>query len=305
MTEWEAQIKTSPYATVKYEQRACVDEDAAKINKAYRGIGCNKLIIAEILTHRAWFQREKIVEKYKKNFNEDLIKRTKSELSLPFERLIVLLLYTGYDMDAYMLFKATKGLGTDESALWFVLCSKSSNDINSIKQRYFCLFKKNLTDEIKDDTSGLFRDILVNLCDNKRETCQIIDKTVILKDIDFLSEFSCSKIDKIIEIFCHKSFAYIQCLCKIYEQIHKKDLGINLSQYYDTDFGQFAVDPIKFYCGILREGIESKNIYKVMRLIVTRCEILYCKGNVITKFFKGFQIISDTCNEQYVEIEHW
>ncbi|KAF0986640.1 hypothetical protein HZS_1547 [Henneguya salminicola] len=140
------------------------------------------------------------------------------------------------------MYKATKGLGTDESALRFVLCSKASF--------------------------------------NKRETCQTIDKNKISNDIDLLSEVSCLKTDQIIEIFCKNSFDYIQCLCRMYEHKTEKNLGTFLSEHFSTDFGQFSIDPIKFYSGKLKEGIDCKDVYKIIRVIVTRCEV--------TRFFNIF-----------------
>ena len=56
-----------------------------------------------------------------------------------------------------------KGLGTRDTTLIRVLISRDEIDMPQIKQYFKHLFKKDLIDMIKGDTSGNYQKILVEL----------------------------------------------------------------------------------------------------------------------------------------------
>ena len=59
--------------------------------------------------------------------------------------------------------KAVKGLGTDNTTLIRILITRDEKDMPQIKQFYKQLFKKDMLEAIKDDTSGNYRKILLEL----------------------------------------------------------------------------------------------------------------------------------------------
>ena len=60
----------------------------------------------------------------------------KSELSGDFEKVIVGLMMSQADYNAYSIKEAVKGLGTDEKALVEVLCSRSNEELQAMKASY-------------------------------------------------------------------------------------------------------------------------------------------------------------------------
>lgn len=56
-----------------------------------------------------------------------------------------------------------KGFGTDEDTLIQILCHRSNDQIQQIKQNFKTSFGKDLVEDIKSETSGRFEQALVAL----------------------------------------------------------------------------------------------------------------------------------------------
>ena len=67
---------------------------------------------------------------------------------------------------AYRINKALKGLGTKDAMLIRILVSRDEIDMYRIKRYYKQLYQKSLYDAIKDDTSGDYRTLLLELIGN-------------------------------------------------------------------------------------------------------------------------------------------
>ena len=59
--------------------------------------------------------------------------------------------------------KAVAGLGTDNTSLIRILITRYEVDIPQIKQFYKQLYKKDMLEDIKDDTSGKYQKTLIEL----------------------------------------------------------------------------------------------------------------------------------------------
>ena len=57
-----------------------IEQDAADLRKAMKGIGTDEDAIIKIVANRTNAQRQQIKESYNKQFNRDIIKDLKSEL---------------------------------------------------------------------------------------------------------------------------------------------------------------------------------------------------------------------------------
>ena len=75
------------------------------------------------------------------NFFKDLIKELKSELGGNFEIALIDFMEPRILYDAKCLRRAMKGVGTDESTLIEILCSRTNKEIKDIVEAY----KKGLT----------------------------------------------------------------------------------------------------------------------------------------------------------------
>ncbi len=68
---------------------------------------------------------------------------------------------------AKSIYKAIKGLGTDDSTLIRILVSRGEVDMNRIKQFYKLNYKKDMIEDIKGNTSGDYQKLLVKLANWK------------------------------------------------------------------------------------------------------------------------------------------
>ena len=91
-----------------------VDADAAALRKAMKGLGTDEKAIIQIVANRTNAQRQAMIVSFKRQFNRDLIKDLKSELSGKFEDAIIALFEDPITYDCKSLFQAMKGAGTNE-----------------------------------------------------------------------------------------------------------------------------------------------------------------------------------------------
>ncbi|OWK04277.1 ANXA13 [Cervus elaphus hippelaphus] len=138
--------------------------------------------IIEILSSRTSNERQQIKQKYKTAYGKDLEEVLKSELSGNFEKTALALLDRPEEYAARQLQKAMKGLGTDEAVLIEVLCTRTNKEIIAIKEAYQRLFNKSLESDVKGDTSGSLKGILVSLLQANRDEGDNVDKDLAGQD---------------------------------------------------------------------------------------------------------------------------
>lgn len=78
-------------------------------------------------------------------------------------KYIIYSLLSPSEFFAYRINKAIAGLGTKDNMLIRILVSRDEIDMERIKRYYKQLYKKSLYDAVKDDTSGDYRTLLLEL----------------------------------------------------------------------------------------------------------------------------------------------
>ena len=112
--------------------------------------------------------RIKLREAYKMYFAKELLDDINSYLSLDFRRVVIDLFRTPEERDATYLYKAMKGMGTDEDTVIEILCSRANVEIIKIKAEYQRLFKEDLEKRVYSETSGNLRKILISIIQCQR-----------------------------------------------------------------------------------------------------------------------------------------
>lgn len=262
--------------------------DAEILRSAMTGKTKDNDKIIKLITNRTSEQRQKIKEKYNSLYNSDIIKDLQKHLSGNFEEVVEGLFYHPIDYDCFQLRKSVKGLGTDEDALIEILATKTPNEILQIKQRYKEMYPgRSLEKDIKGDTSGDFRKLLLALLEGKRST------NLILPD----EEECIDCVKKLYNSIKRKKKEDIEVLIKIFTEKSKIEL-LNIAQAFSSLTQKNLLDKLeKEFSGDLKNGLLgilyailnpseyfAKKVYKsvkglgtdnnsLIRIIITRYEI--------------------------------
>ena len=140
-----------------------IDNDAANLRIAMKGMGTDENSIIQIISNRTNKERLAMIESFKKQFNRDLIKDLKSELHGHFEDAVIALFEDPVTYDCMTLKDAMKGAGTNEDTLIEILSTRTNKDINLIKQKYIQIYGKTLEEDLASDLSGDLKTVMLTL----------------------------------------------------------------------------------------------------------------------------------------------
>nr|CAI5827391.1 unnamed protein product [Callosobruchus analis] len=119
-------------------------------------------------------------------YGKCLIKELKSELRGNFEDVIVALMTEPVEFLAKELHKAISGLGTEESTIVEILGIHNNDEIIKISNAYEGLYQTSLEADIKGDTSGTLRKLLVAMSTGHRDESDCVDPEAAFKDAQSL-----------------------------------------------------------------------------------------------------------------------
>lgn len=101
-----------------------------------KGFGTDEQTIIDILTSRSNSQRQEIAKYFTNSLGRDIIDDLKSELGGKFEDVIVGLMMEPDQYLCKQLNKAMEGMGTNESTLVEILCTKSNEEVKKLVSVY-------------------------------------------------------------------------------------------------------------------------------------------------------------------------
>jgi len=83
---------------------------------------------------------------------------------------------TPAEYSARELRKAMKGPGTDEETLIEIICTKSNEQIEQLKETYNEIFDRDLESDVESETRGDFKRLLIAILQGQREECGEVDE---------------------------------------------------------------------------------------------------------------------------------
>ena len=178
-----------------------IEEDAAALRKAMKGLGTDEDAIIKIVANRTNAQRQKIKESFKNQFNRDLIKDLKSELRGKLEDAMIALFTEPIEYDCDQLKKAMKGAGTNEDTLIEIIATRPNSHIQQIHKKYREMFNKELISDIHDELSGELRDLMTSLLQGARDDQSKFDEKSCIEKAEKLYKAGEGKIGTNEEIF--------------------------------------------------------------------------------------------------------
>jgi hypothetical protein len=261
--------------------------DCLTLYKAMKGFSIDEKAIINLVTKTKFYQRLLIRKKYNELYNKDLIEKINSKLSGNFCRTVKALFYHPSEFDAINLYKAMKGLGTDEEVLIEILGTRNNKQINLIKEYFLKINDKSLEKWVYSDTSGNFRTLLLELIKANRSENITPNKELILKDVNELFSAGEGKWgdcnEKIfIKIFSQRSDKELIEINKEYIKFNGKGLSKIINSKISGDLKKLLntilnsrINPSAYYAKNIFDSVDGlgTNDKKLIRNIVSRSEI--------------------------------
>uniref|UniRef100_A0A3Q2SPF3 Annexin n=1 Tax=Fundulus heteroclitus TaxID=8078 RepID=A0A3Q2SPF3_FUNHE len=174
--------KPKYYGTIIPYPNFNASSDASVLQSAIESKGVDEDVIIAVLVKRSNEQRQKIKAVYEASSGKNLDKALKSALRSHLEDVTLALLMPPAQFDAYLLRKATKGVGTDEDVLVEILATRSYGELQEIKRAFKQEYKKDLEEVIKGETNGDFTKALLAMLNTKRDESTEVDMELAKKD---------------------------------------------------------------------------------------------------------------------------
>uniref|UniRef100_A0A4X2L507 Annexin A10 n=1 Tax=Vombatus ursinus TaxID=29139 RepID=A0A4X2L507_VOMUR len=259
--------------------------DAQMIGGVLQGFDCNKDMLIDILTQRCNAQRIMIAEAYQSMYGKDLIADLKENLSGHFKDVMVGLMYPPPSYDAHELWHAMKGADTEENCLIDILASRTNGEIFQMKEAYYLQYNSDLQQDIYSETSGHFRDTLMNLDQGTREE-GYTNPAMAAQDAMVLWEACQQKTGEhktmLQMILCNKSYQQLWMVFQEFQNISGQDMVDAINECYDGYFRELLVAIVlcvqdkpayfayRLYSAIHEFGFHNKTI---IRILIARSEI--------------------------------
>lgn len=247
--------------------------DAAILRSAMKGRGTNEDAIIGLFSKRTADQRNEILKMYNTVYKDrDCMKDLKDELSGDFKKAVVALTKPLPQFLAQELHRAMDGPGTDERTLIEILCSVNNQWILEIKNAYQAEYKKLLVDDIKGDTSGDFRKLLIAICEGKRDEKQNSDPSLAKSIAETLYKAGEGRRgtdeSEYIKIMTNYSYPLLKTVFEEYRKIGGNDFSNAIDSELSGDFkkGVKAIYDVVINC----PAFFAKELYESMKGLGTR-----------------------------------
>uniref|UniRef100_H3BCN8 Annexin A10 n=1 Tax=Latimeria chalumnae TaxID=7897 RepID=H3BCN8_LATCH len=217
---------------------------------------------------------------------KDLVSDLKDNLSDHFKEVMVGLMYPPALYDAHELWHAMKGAGTGENCLIEILASRTNPEIFQFKEAYSMRnYGHDLLQDIYSETSGHFRDALMNLAQGVRQE-GYADPGMAAQDAMVLWEACQRKTGEhknILQmILCNKSYQQLWMAFQEFQNVSGQDIMNAITECYEGYFQELLVAIIlcvrdkpsffayKLYQAMHEFGFHNKTI---IRILISRSEI--------------------------------
>ena len=257
--------------------------DAEALRKAMEGFGTDEGALIRICANRKSSQRQAIRQAYKNLYGRDLIADLKAELHGKFEDAMVALFSDPVEYDCDQLRGAMKGAGTNEDTLIEIIASRNPGQINVIKQAYKAKFNRDLEEDVKKETSGTLRHLLVSLLQSSRSvnpTPNVNKMASIAQEIYQAGEAQLGTNESVFnKYFCTLSPHELAVMAQQYHKL----TGHTILQAIDKEFHgdskkalrtivYATLSPSEYFATRVNEAIKGwgTNDHLLIRILITR-----------------------------------
>ncbi|KAH9331326.1 hypothetical protein KI387_003434, partial [Taxus chinensis] len=253
--------------------------------------GTDERKIIDIVAHRKAENRRDICEMYSMMYKEDLRQRVKLELTKNVEKAVLWWMLDPAERDAQFARDALQGWSVNYRVIIEITCSRSGEDLLSIRRAYQLLYNKSLEEDIAWETNGGTQKLLVALATAYRYTASEVNMNLAKIEAEQLYEGGEAKPDGVdedifVRILGTRSFAHLNVVFEYFKELYGHDINKGLK-------GQCAGEmeevirmtvkcinrPARYFAKVLHFSVkglqEGRRIDEkcLTRIIVTRAEI--------------------------------
>ncbi|ERN11026.1 annexin D5 [Amborella trichopoda] len=280
------------------------NQDAIELHRAFKGFGCNTGAVINVLAHRDAMQRAHIQHEYRTMYHDELSNRLASELSGNLEKAILLWMHDPAGRDATILRSALTGDNIDLGAATEIICSRTSSQIQLIKNAYHAKFHTHLEHDIGFQASGDHKKLLLTYIAGSRYEGPEFDQAMADKDATDLYKAGERRLGTdektFICIFSERSKAHLLAVASSYRRMYGKKLkkAVKSETSGLFEFGlltilQCAENPFRYFAKVLHESMKGFGTRDttLIRVVVTRAEIdmQYIKAEYQKKYKKHLE----------------
>ncbi|KAL5109528.1 Annexin A13 [Taenia crassiceps] len=277
-------------ATVHADPSFNAHADAEALYNAMKGLGTDEDVIIDVLSHRSLEQRQTIETTFKSIYGMDLKETLHKELSGYFRLAVHYSFYDRAHVNAIALYRAMKGLGTDETVLIDVICSCTNKEIHELKEAYNDILRekrqnlsrRSLEQDVIHDVSGDFERVLVAMLQGKRR--EKFDKDDVTKDCESLYQAGEAKVGTdeatFTKVFVNCPWEEIVGIAAFYLEAVGNDLFTTIEKETSGDYRaallallKTALNRKRFYAEVLYQSMKGIGTHdeNLVRMIMAHC----------------------------------
>jgi len=215
-------------------------EEATKIHAALKGNDLNERQAIHIIAKLDPHTLDKVKEAYGEAYGSSLVLDISKHVDGHFGQALVAILKAPDELDAEYLYKAMKGLGTNDTVLIEILSTRTPDHIKKIKEAFLKKYNESLDKWLIEECSGDYRKYIRALADADRESSsKAVDKDRVAEDSLALYKAGEGKIgtneDVFIEIFSSRSWKHLRQVSEHYGKNQKHSLEFALEKEFSGD----------------------------------------------------------------------
>ncbi|XP_004513248.1 annexin D5-like [Cicer arietinum] len=261
-------------------------EDAKKLHKAFKGLGCDTRRVIQILAHRNSEQRSLIQQEYETTYSEPLSKRISSELHGHLKKALKLWLHDPATRDAIIVRSALTAPVVDNQAITEIICSRTPSQLRRMKELYLSTYHSPIEHDIENQTSGDHKKLLVAYVSTPRYEGHEMDPVIVEEDAKKLYKSGEKRIGTdektFIRIFSERSSPHLAAVSSAYYASFGNSLEKAIKNETSGSFMsglltilRCATNSSMYFAKLLRKAMKGigTNDSRLIRIIVTRTEI--------------------------------
>lgn len=308
LVQLEALAEEQPSGSVLRCTNFDPEKDATKLREAVRGLGTDEKTIINILSCRRNKQRQQIKNVYKQCYGRDLKEDLEADTSGDFGKLVSALMVPPKTYDCINLRASVQGIGTNEISLSEIMCSRDNHEMRQIRAQYKNLYKIELEDDLKADTSGNYQRLLVSLCNADRDETTEVNLRRAEEDAKILYDSGEGRMgtdeSAFNLVFAKRSYAQLRATFSEYYRLGSKDIVESIKSEFSGDIRDALLAIVE--CARCKPAFFAHRLNNAMhglgtdddaliRIIVSRSEV------DMTQIKKAFSIMYQNSLSEWIE----